>query len=235
MEIIPALGVYIPWSIYGQLYLHCRGLLWIQAGSHTGQWCGGRGHCCARTAGRSGCSGVRKTPASRLEPEGTKCHCCLPAATLQDTCSCLGTGSAFQPQWWSLLFVQLSDLQSQNKICSFSSRIWCVLVHHDFVDIPLHVKPPWTWIVFGMHTYFIWLNKDIFWSTYEVTERVVLSLDEYGHRRPWFLMCFLTGIQIAITSLDKKHRCFPINLSFTWSRVTLTFREPETRNTELSS
>lgn len=79
MEAIPALGACIPWSLYGQLYLHCRGLLWIQAGSHTGQWCGGRGHCCARTGGRSGCSGGRRTPASRLEPEGTNGHCCCPA------------------------------------------------------------------------------------------------------------------------------------------------------------
>lgn len=61
------------------LYLHCRGLQWIQAGSHTGQWCGGKGHCCARTGGRSGCSGVRRTPANRLEPERTNCHCCCPA------------------------------------------------------------------------------------------------------------------------------------------------------------
>lgn len=64
----------------------------------------------------------------------------LPSATLQDICSWLGTGFAFQP-WWSL-FVHLNDLHSQNKICSLSSRIWCILVHHDFVDIPLHVKPP---------------------------------------------------------------------------------------------
>lgn len=42
----------------------------------------------------------------------------------------------------SLLLVQLSGLHSQNKICSLSSRIWCILVHHDFVGIPVRVKPP---------------------------------------------------------------------------------------------
>lgn len=50
-------------------YLHCRGRLWSQASSHTGLWCGGRAHCCAHTAGTSGCSDAHKNQGSRLKTE----------------------------------------------------------------------------------------------------------------------------------------------------------------------
>lgn len=172
------------------LYLHCRGLQWIQAGSHTGQWCGGKGHCCARTGGRSGCSGVRRTPANRLEPERTNCHCCCPAIS--------------HPVEHLLLAWNWLCFPTPVVVAVICAAQWFTLPKQDLLPLLKDlVHSGSSWLCWHSITCQATLNLDDVWNAY------ILYLAEQGHLlkhiwsnrensfisrwvRSWFLMCFLT-------------------------------------------